>query len=112
MHAIIPQIDGKNSGCAKGPPKCCYFVAVGGLYNPRGYASWSFWLLEGSTILDRLFERGRTEYNTPLGIPMIQEAMSSGTSVPSGPTMMNSLWLRVQMNQDTTDAGNISETLS
>ena len=28
-----------------GPPKCCYFVVVGGLAclaDPRGYASWSF----------------------------------------------------------------------
>ena len=27
------------------PPKCCYFVVVGGLAclaDPRGYASWSF----------------------------------------------------------------------
>ena len=97
------------------PPKCCYFVAVGGLAcldDPRGYASWSFWLLEGSTMLDRLSQRGQTKCNTLLGIPRIPEAMSSGTSVPSGPTMMNRLWLRVQTNQHTTDACNISETLS
>ena len=94
---------------AADPPKCCYFVVVGGLVcmdDPRGYASWSSWLLEGSTMLDRLFERGQTKCNTPLGTPMIPEAMSSGTSVPSGPTMMNRLWLRVHINQGTTDAGN------
>ena len=64
---------------AADPPKCCYFVAVGGLVcmdDPRGYASWSSWLLEGSTMLDRLFERGQTKCNTPLGTPMIPEAMS------------------------------------
>ena len=51
------------------PPKCCYFVVVGGLaclWDPRGYASWSFWLLVGTTMLDRLWARGQTKCNTLL----------------------------------------------
>ena len=51
------------------PPKCCYFVVVGGLAclaDPRGYASWSFWLLVGTTMLNRLWARGQTKCNTLL----------------------------------------------
>ena len=35
----------RHRACTDFPPKCCYFVVVGGLAclaDPRGYASWSF----------------------------------------------------------------------
>ena len=42
---IIWETDCCSIGTIISPPKCCYFVVVGGLAclaDPRGYASWSF----------------------------------------------------------------------